>query len=110
MIDGDGSSSSSKGGSSAGDAKSSGDVNDKDDDDQPAVLAGGVVANHTGLRRSSSGKIRHHVNLPELVEENLSLPIKNSMINVAILNEFTLPGTDCPGDEPVPNDVRICCN
>ncbi len=32
------------------------------------------------------------------------------MFDVAILNEFTLPGTDCPGDEPVPNDVRICCN
>ncbi len=52
----------------------------------------------------------HHVNLPELVEENLSLPIKNSMINVAILNEFTLPGTELPGDKPVPNDVVICGN
>ncbi len=52
----------------------------------------------------------HHVNLPELVEENLSLPIKNSMINVAILNEFTLPGTELPSDKPVPNDVVICGN
>ncbi len=32
------------------------------------------------------------------------------MFNVAILNEFSLPGTDCPSDEPVPNDVEICGN
>ncbi len=110
VIDGDGSSSSSKGGSSAGNAKSSGDDNDKDDDDQPAALARGVVANHTGCRRSGGQRIRLHVNLPELVEGNLSISIENSMFDVAILNEFILPGTDCPGDEPVHDDVGICGN
>ncbi len=110
MIDGDGSSSSIKGGSSAGDTKNSGDDNGNDDDDQPAALAGGFVANHAGYRRSGSQRIRHHVNLPELVEGNFSLSIENSIFNVAILNKFTLPGTDRPGDEPVPNDVGICGN
>ncbi len=50
------------------------------------------------------------MNLLELVEGILSLSIENSKFHVAILNEFNLPGTDRPGDEPVPNDVGICGN
>ncbi len=50
------------------------------------------------------------MNLPELVEGNLFISVENSTFNVAILNEFILPGTDCPADEPVPDDVGICGN
>jgi len=32
------------------------------------------------------------------------------MFDVAILNEFTLHGTDHPGNESVPNDVGTCGN
>ncbi len=73
VSDGDGSSSSSKGCSSEDDESSRGDDNDKDDDDdddKPAALAGAVVANPIGLRRSDGWRIRYHVNLPELVEGN----------------------------------------
>ncbi len=45
-----------------------------------------------------------------MVGGNLSISIENSTFDVEILNDFTLPATDCPADEPVPDDVEICGN